>query len=202
MRFKEFLNESAPFALKTMWAVLIIGPTAWLLASVIKEIGADSTIAAYWAQAVGSVSAVIGAFLIANSQYRNQLRQTAKKEKQKMHSIHGVVAVAVEHAGSIGDFCKQSPDDYIFRAFWQDGLGGSFEASVQALKSLPTHELGNPKLVVQLMAITGSMATIQNAAAAYMLAKDMSRLHQIYKRIAVQADNIDYSWREYQKYVS
>jgi len=200
MRFNELLKESAPFAIKIMWVVLIAGPTIWLVASAIKQIGPDSTVSAYWAQAIGSVGAVIGAFLIANSQYRNQLRQSALKEKQKINAMHAVVAVAIEHAESIGGFAKQFPEDPIFRAFWRDGLGGSFEASVQALKALPTHELGEAELVVQLMAITGAMATIQDAVTDYMAARDISRLRQTYIRISAHVDNINYSWAEYRQH--
>jgi len=174
MRFKKQLEASAPFAIKIMWITLIVGPAAWLFASVIKMMGPDSTVSAYWAQAIGSVGAVLGAFLIANSQSRRQLSQALQKDKQKINAMHAVVEVAVKHAASIGEFVEKLPPDDVFRAFWQEGLGGSFEASVQALKSLPTHELGNPELVVHLMAITGSMATINNAASEYMTARDLS----------------------------
>lgn len=75
MKIEELLRESAPFAIKTLWVCLLVGPTMWVLGGSllpVAEIGSSEL--ASWVQAIGSIAAILIAIWVASSQRRAQLQ--------------------------------------------------------------------------------------------------------------------------------
>jgi len=81
MGFKLQLELSAQFAIKAMWVSLILGPTFWLIASLVQWSGMNKSEVAAWVQAVGSVAAIFAAVWIARRDSR--IRAGAEKKAKK-----------------------------------------------------------------------------------------------------------------------
>lgn len=199
--FRKQLESSAPFAIGLLWVSFIAGPTFWLVLSAIKLSGIDSTVVASWVQAFGSIGAIIGAFAVANRQTRNQQLHLDQQKAGRLESMHAVVQIVADHARAMGEFAKDKPADYAFQNFWNIALGGSFQAVVQALKAMPVHELGKADLVVQCMAIIGAMTRMQTDIEHYLSeTPSTERTLEIYAKVDVQVQIVDYSWRMFSKH--
>lgn len=76
MKLTGYLENSAPFAIKLLWVVIMVVPATWILFVSLKSYGILSAEIAAWFQAVGSVGAIIAAgyFPIAHDKGRERRR--------------------------------------------------------------------------------------------------------------------------------
>lgn len=200
MSIKGELLKSAPFALRVMWLGLILGPVFWVLLNTSKFAGVNSTEAASWVQAFGSIAALIGTAVVANWQMRNAQRQSDSEKAERQRAMYAVVHSAVEWASSAGSFVEKSPGDWYFRDTWSSSLGSSFSASLQALVKVPAHELGGPRLVVQFVSIVGAMENVKVAVDKYMSSNPNRKdTIEFYELVEAQLLTLQRSWAEFIK---
>lgn len=194
---KNLFLSSLSFALKAFWTCFFIS-FFFVTVFISLRYGSSltSTEVASWVQAVGSIGAIAGAYAVANWQIASQRLQQQNIEASRLDAMYAVVKCASDHVKSVQGFVKQTPEDFVLRNFWVH-LSGPFEASLQALRSLPVHELGHAELVVQCMSIIGYMSNIQTEINVYILAQESGKLDDIYKVLAPQADIAIYSWEKF-----
>lgn len=198
MGFRKQLQNSAPFAIRVLWVSFIAGPTFWLVSSAIKLVEMTSTEAASWVQAFGSIGAIVGAFAVANWQAQKQQLHLDQQKLDRLQAMHAVVQSAAEHAKSMGDFAKDRPPDFALIGFWTTGLGGPFQAALQALKAIPVHELGHAALVVQCMSIIGAMTQMQADVEHYLSEQPSMELTvDTYSKVDLQVKLVAFSWGKY-----
>lgn len=111
------LSESTNFALKLLWFVLIVFPCGWLLIVSLKIYGitfpAD---APAWVQAVGSIAAIWGAFMVVNIQHNRAIADRVAAElKSKLKKKLLIARLAQDtfmHLGFLQNALEQSFADY------------------------------------------------------------------------------------------
>lgn len=97
MKFRDLLVDSAPFAIRTLWVCLIVGPTAWVLLSSGKAfLPGSSTELAAWVQAFGSIGAIVGAVFISRQQYQRDAKRLEEERQSQSIKLGGIVVWAVE----------------------------------------------------------------------------------------------------------
>lgn len=197
MGLKSIIEESAPFAIRLLWVCFIAGPTFWLVVSALKVLGFDNTVIAYWVQAVGSIGAIVGVFVVANWQMRKQQLLREEQERNRLLAMYAVVRSAAKHALSLDQFAKERPEDNVFRAFWSDGLSGTFHAALQALNAIPVHEFGRAELVIQCLSMIGAMSKLQVTVDHYMSLNSNVLLDRTYTNVMSQAKMAKYSWDKF-----
>lgn len=198
MGFKKHLEDSAPFAIRTLWACLIAGPSIWLVSSCITLSGLTASEVAAWIQAIGSIGAIVGACAVANWQIIKSQSQRDSDKVSSLMAIFAVVENAAKHASSVGSMVEQGPPDFAFRGAWQITTSGPLIASQQALSAIPVHELGDPHLVVQCVSIAGALNLLLAEVERYM-AEDPSleSTSRAYAAIRIQSMTIAYSWKKF-----
>ncbi|WP_353231876.1 hypothetical protein [Pseudomonas helleri] len=199
--FKELVVSSFSFALKTFW-VCSLASFFFVLVVITLRFGGSlkSSDVASWVQAIGSIGAIAGAYAVANWQIRKQRVQELLQQESRLNAMCAVVKCAAEHAESIGHFARLQHPDFAFRTFWTEGLSGSFEASLNALKALPVHELGNSNLVIQCMSLLGAMSKMEAIINHYMQLESAEHLDRVYEQIITQLAVVSYSWKRFTEF--
>ncbi|WP_314352589.1 hypothetical protein [Pseudomonas rhodesiae] len=198
--FKRIVVSSLGFALKTFWACLFISFFFILVVVTLKYAGSvKSSDLASWVQAVGSIGAIAGAYAVANWQIQKQKHQQEVQDKNRLQAMYAVVKCAAEHLESTRVFAVQRPPRVALNVFWQH-MSGAFEASMEALKVLPVHELGRAELVINCMFIIGAMSKLQSKINQYMDSGTDEQLEETYTEIITHADLSMHSWKQFSKY--
>jgi hypothetical protein len=117
MKKNAGLNELTNFALKLMWFVLIIFPCVWLLVVSLKNYGVTfSADAPAWVQAVGSIAAIWGAFMVVNIQHKraaaDRLAADLQSKLKKKLLIARLAQDTFIHLGFLQNALEQSFADY------------------------------------------------------------------------------------------
>ncbi|OBS35910.1 hypothetical protein [Pseudomonas syringae] len=97
MKFRDLLVDSAPFAIRTLWVCLIVGPTTWVIFSSGKSFLPGSSIElAAWVQAFGSIGAIVGAIFISRQQYQRDAKRLEEERQSQSVKLAGIAAWSVE----------------------------------------------------------------------------------------------------------
>jgi hypothetical protein len=140
--------------------VVVVLSVLFLLAIAVKHFSLNSSEIASWVQAVGSIAAIWGAFTVSNNQVRQQIDQKKEDDKRKAESLFAVVKSAADHVRSLGLIVEEGVSPQVFRISWSKAISDVMEMSLNSLKQLPAHELGNRDLVVAHTGITGGVSNI------------------------------------------
>lgn len=201
MNFSKHLENSAPFAIRLLWLCLIVGPTFWLISSVIRFAGMTSSEAASWVQAIGSIGAIAGACAVAIWQNHKQQVHREKEKSDRLLSIYAVIESSARHAISLGGLAEKRPPDFVFRGSWSSVTGAPVRATVHGLKAIPVHELGKAELVVQCMSIIGAMTQMLTDVDLYLSEPpSMERTLDTYEKVSLQAKLVAYSWDKFSEH--
>jgi len=136
------------------WAAILSVALAWFLWKVFP--GADGQTLAAWFQAVGSIAAIIVAFLVGREQSKTALRAVTEEQRERRDSIVAVAGAAAEHARRIRDVLEQEDPGRakMYNVYDKTVIDGI----VHALTSAPTHEVGSPDGVIALLALRDQCA--------------------------------------------
>jgi hypothetical protein len=140
--------------------VVVVLSVLFLLAITIRYFGLNSSEIASWVQAVGSIAAIWGAFTVSNNQVRRQIDQKKEDDKRKADSLFAVVKSAADHVRVLGTIVNDGLDPKVFKLSWSKVISDVMEMSLNSLKQLPAHELGNRDLVVAHTGITGGVSNL------------------------------------------
>lgn len=116
---------------------------AWFLSK--RFAGAGGQDLAAWLQAVGSIAAILAAFLVG--------RQTIAEERnERRRSIVAVAGAAAEHARRIREVLDRGDDPGNVRMYnvYDKSI---VDSMVHALTNAPAHEVGSPEGVIALLAL-------------------------------------------------
>lgn len=151
---------------------------------------------ASWVQAIGSIAAIWGAFVISNSQVARQMKYKEDEDLRKARAYYAVVKSAADHVRSLGEMIIQRPPPEVFKDAWDMVLSQRLEMSLNSLIRLPAHELGSYDLVIFHNAITGAMS---KALEKIKVAVTTNAFHEhevlfMYEDVYAQCNLIEVSW--------
>ncbi|MFI7799313.1 hypothetical protein PSFL_03830 [Pseudomonas sp. DD1] len=198
--FRDFFRSTLGFAFRTFWVCFFISFFLILVVLTLRFAGSvKSSDVAAWVQAIGSIGAIAGAYAVANWQIQKQKHQQDQQEENRLQAMYAVVRCAAEHLESTRVFAAKRPPKLAFAAFWQY-MSGAFEASLEALKVLPVHELGRAGLVINCMYIIGAMSKLQSTIDQYMIESLDEKLEETYAAIITHVDLSTHSWTQFSKH--
>lgn len=138
------------------------------LVSALEENGLGSSEAAGWIQAIGTVVAIIAAFLIAEHQSKSSLKTIVNAQKLaedfKKNGTLAVVRAAKTHATNIGNAIVPESPLQIYEVYDRSIIDGL----VSALSAAPLYELGSTNAVVALLALRDQFVFLGNAVDTYI----------------------------------
>lgn len=140
--------------------VVLVLSIVFLMILTVKYFRLNSSEIASWVQAVGSIAAIWGAFTVSNNQVRQQMHQKKEDDKRRAESLFAVVKSAADHVRSLREIFDEKISPQVFRISWSKVIADVMEMSLNSLKQLPAHELGNRDLVVAHTGITGGISNI------------------------------------------
>lgn len=113
--------------------------------------GVDGQTLAAWSQAIGSIGAILAAFLVGQQQSRAALQAVTEQQRERRDSIVAVAGAAAEHARRIRAVLDQEDPGHakmynIYDKSIVDGI-------VHALTSAPAHGVGSPDGVIAFLAL-------------------------------------------------
>jgi hypothetical protein len=137
-------------------AILSTAALAWFLWKAFP--GTDGQTLAAWFQAVGSIAAIVVAFLVGREQSKTALRAVTEQQRERRDNIVAVAGAAAEHARRIKAVLEQEDPGHakmynIYDKTVVDGV-------VHALTAAPTHEVGSPDGVMALLALREQFALL------------------------------------------
>lgn len=119
----------------------------------------DPAVMASWLQAVGSVAAILGAYLIGERQTAAQRFQATLARKHRIAAYKAVVDVAVQRAHELETFVSQSgvPRDALERLAGRRLLSNAADG----LRAIPLHEWEAPAAIAAASALTTQLDSLQ-----------------------------------------
>lgn len=167
---------------------------------VISLLKMTSTELASWAQAIGSVVAIWGAFKIGNRQIEHQQAQSEKQRKDKAAAFFAVVENAVMCSYTIYEFTAvKAMGGREFSVIWRDFLADEVRVFVRNLEAIPAHELGSYRLVSSHGAILGEMIKVSAEIEKLISGNNFDNVvvKAFYDRLTVFLDRINISWNDF-----
>ncbi len=138
------------------------------LISALEIKGLESSEAAGWTQAIGSIAAVVAAYFIANHQSKSSLEAIANAQKLaenfKKNGTLAVVRAANTHATNIGNAVASDSPVQIYEVYDKSIINGV----VAALSAAPLYELGSTNAVIALLALRDQFVFLGNAVETYI----------------------------------
>lgn len=137
---------------------LVVGGLLWL--GLKFELGKSDW--ASWVQALGSIAAIAGAWLIGKIQsktaYVHALRLRERERYDRMHAVFPIATRAHELITEL--------DTEPFDLYYKDRYSAaSFRVCIKAIEAIPLHELGNFGLVEGYMEMQQALEAAAHAAA-------------------------------------
>jgi len=166
---------------------------------VIAQVDLNSSEWASWVQAIGSITAIWGAFRISNKQVNKQDEERKLLERKSSNSRLSVVRNAAAYAQALGQYVDKDPSPSEFIEMWNGAMSVSVAHAFDSLRALPLLELSSYKQVLLYNEILGAISTIRSAATRFVEAEgDLdSKASEIYTAIKVQAVMIEGHWYDF-----
>lgn len=122
-----------------------------------------------WVQAIGSVAAIAGAYLLGERQNRvafaNAIEMDKRLVKQRQDAYIAIASAALRHALEIREFFTRygdSPDQF-FMIYDKRKIGGK----VKAIEAIPLHEVGTAGKIENWVEFHVSLINFENAVNSY-----------------------------------
>lgn len=171
MKARTFIRiGTIAVALGAVGFVLAVGVLTLVFAPKAGEYApTSSSDAASWIQAIGSIGAIIGAFLIGERQAKREYdkleyaRERAEQDKQEAQ-----LAVMV----LLHDFSKQfemayERDQNTVRAEWSTGLKNNVRAALNAFDATPLHEMKSGDRIMAAAEVRGEVQSLYDITASW-----------------------------------
>ncbi|MCA8339477.1 hypothetical protein [Burkholderia multivorans] len=126
-----------------------------LAALTVQAWGWNASNVAAWVQALGSIGAIVGAFMVGSRQIESDRRQTleneARERARKSDAIMAVVTHAMGQASSTAESFRRMPTPVLKAALDQPIY--SLAEAADALLNVPLHEVGSSEAVTQFASL-------------------------------------------------
>lgn len=168
---------------------LLFGPNAGTYAP------ANSSDAAAWIQAVGSIGAIIGAFFLGARQSKDarklaldmeRQRRTEQRERYKQ-TVGLITLVAQSTLNTLGRLDEFEP----FRRAWQQVIRHDIQTAFAAFSAIPAHELGDKKQIYGAFAVRAATQNLVDDILAVMQAPALVQAQYTHLRTALLPDHHD-----------
>ncbi len=139
-------------------AIPVLGGLVWLGLSL--ELSKSDWAA--WVQALGSIAAIAGAWLIGKSQAKAAFLHALRlRERERYDRVHAVFPIAARAHELIAELDAEPYDEYYKERYSE----ASFRVCMKAIEAIPLHELGNFGLVEGYMEMQQALEAAAHAAA-------------------------------------
>ncbi|MGP5513554.1 hypothetical protein [Pseudomonas helleri] len=190
------------FVEPTFWAVWAIGfggAAFWVVVGSIGYFGRNGWLpsdGAGWVQAIGSIAAIVAAFMIGNQQNRRQEKMQEDDRRRRSRAMYAVVKHSYQTVSNVTFFLANGISPDLFRANWAVLFGQSMESSYQSLLQIPPHELGSDDLVIAYNGLVGSLGTVRSIIAAALVADAFrdSEIKYMADEVLTQYRIIKHNW--------
>ena len=137
-------------------AIVSTAALAWFLWKAFP--GGDGQTLAAWFQAVGSIAAIVVAFLVGREQSKTALLAVTEQQREKRASIVAIAGAGAEHARRIRDVLEQEDPGHakMYNIYDKTIVAGM----VHALTSAPAHDVGSSDGVIALLALRDQIAIL------------------------------------------
>jgi hypothetical protein len=181
--------------------VVVVLSVLFLLALAVKHFGLNSSEIASWVQAVGSIAAIWGAFTVSNNQVRQQIDQKKEGDKRKAEALFAVVKSAADHVRTLGAIVDEGVTPQVFKISWSKAISDVMEMSLNSLKQLPAHELGNRDLVVAHTGITGGVSNLFELCERFQSVDALVDVQHQYllTELKFQCEFIERHWHQFER---
>lgn len=163
----------------------------------------SSDIAA-WIQAVGSIGAIVGAFLIMGRQI-NATRMLAQErhwqEKTEREEAQLAVITLLRNFGEAFKNCREQQDMFDLQTQWNTVLKNNVPAALAAFDALPLYELGSSARILNVARIRSAVQSMYDITSNYvdeLLCEGDSQSETDYRKIsdaiATHSDELDDAW--------
>ncbi|MGF6692963.1 hypothetical protein M2318_003040 [Metapseudomonas resinovorans] len=157
---------------------------------------------ASWVQAVGSIAAILGAFMISHRQLERQQIERERERRSKADAFYAVVENAAKYSESVRELVSvKRPSVVVFIEIWKRYLAHEVGLSIKGLEAMPAHELGSYKLVLFQVSILAGMIKATSEIESFVARSSFSEQEVLgfYSEITVQLDLVDKFWRDFQE---
>ena len=135
---------------------------------VIALLDLTSSELASWVQAIGSIAAIWGAFMVSHHQMQRQQAEKLSELRSKQEAFYAVIENAVSHASSLGELADdKKPVAVVFVMFWNEMMSSLMTTAINGLEAIPMHELGSYERVLFHGSILSEMKKLNAKASAF-----------------------------------
>ncbi|THG87067.1 hypothetical protein E5198_00680 [Pseudomonas sp. A-1] len=161
----------------------------------------SATELASWVQAIGSITAVWGAFKVSQLQREQGEVQRRESDRKKAEAYYAVVSSAVTDATVLGAMAYSNSFNGGFKENWDEYLCKMVESSFNSLKKIPAHELGSKKLVSSYAGIVSCIAQMIGKIEAAMRDTECQEqeVANACASVVALAKLLDYNWQCYKE---
>ena len=168
-----------------LWAYVVCAVLIGSVAAIQNVFGLNKSEWAGWVQAIGSILAVVGAWL----GIRYQLERS---EQKRVEAILAVAEAGIERVELVARLMdEQDPQIALVRDFHQAMLDGI----LIAFKGVPVHELQSGRGVIAFMGLQDQLGFIGRAISACIAGPDEHPLYEKSLRAALDSQGVD-AWHE------
>lgn len=160
---------------------------------------------AAWIQAVGSIAAIIGAFLIGERQAdkaRDDAENARAKDEKSKQDAQLAVITLLYRCGKLLDAAREK-DMYSLRYAWEKTLKNNVHAALGAFDAMPLHEMKSSARVLAAARVRSAVQSMYDVAANNMediVARDdpesEAAFHAISDEIETQVHELDDAWAD------
>lgn len=153
---------------------------------------------ASWVQAVGSIAAVVAAFVVSHLQFRAQRNTTALRYKSRQFSYFAVAENLVDYSNQFADFSEHVGNYSTLKVNWDLMFRHSLESALKGMEAIAVHDLESREMV---FAHSGLIATARSLLNGIDFCVTESSSNNKYWDIKVESSirtqNINFYWKNY-----
>lgn len=131
----------------------------------------SSSDAASWIQAIGSIGAIIGAFLIGERQAkreRNRLDDARAKSEGDLQRAQLAIVSLLHEFGQRFGRAYDAEESSILQVEWDTALKNSVRAALNAFDAMPLHELKSSNQAQAAAEVRSTVQSIYDITASYL----------------------------------
>jgi len=165
----------------------------------------NSSELASWVQAIGSIAAIYGAFSISQKQADLDRKNRQADDRAKAISFKRLISSGPKVSRRIARVSARYPlataNLRTFQEFWTTRYKHELEVALQALNSIPAHELASWGLINNFNSIKSGLEIMRQQAELLNGVSDSSSLasnSQLFAKLHIADAHVQNAWKAYQ----
>lgn len=152
----------------------------------------DVTVTAYWVQAIGSITAIFGAYLLGERQSKKAIQAALDlrnhEQRSRLASIFAICNVALDRTELVYRIFCQTEKEREQRFFKYDH--SLLRGVVTAIDAIPFHEIGNASAVIAILELRDQLQFLMPCIDAFEKLGGISDIESLTHRAMAQDQHI------------